>query len=96
MSGQNPDTAVEPAAAANPLNPKFVYLVGLLALIIIAALAGLTVQYRQRAISAELQLQQANEDLNRQNTMLDTFLNLKPGQQVQIVPNGGTDPADPE
>jgi hypothetical protein len=93
MTDPTPDTPVEQTAATGRMNPTFVHAVGLLLLVIIAALTGLNVQYRRRAVAAELELRRVGEQLDRQNGILSTFLKLKPGQKVQIVTDGADEAA---
>jgi len=95
MTDPTPDNPAEQTAATCPMNPRFVYAVGMLMLVIIAALTGLALRLHRRAVSAELSLQRAGEQLDRQDATLQTFLNLKPGQKVRIVTDRNDQAAAP-
>jgi len=83
MTDPTPDIPTDPVVRTPQMNPKFVYTVGVLLLVIIAALSGLLLQYRRRAITAELKLRQANEQLDQQG--LHKLLDLEPGKRAWIV-----------
>ena len=71
-----------PAATTSPgLDPKFGYSVGILLLVIIAALLGWAMRLQQRAALAEGQVIQLNKTINSYDQRALNLLNASPTMQ---------------
>ncbi len=97
MTDENTAAGAEPAETGNHPDPGppmwFIKTVGLLMLVIIAALTGLALRMHRRATLAEAEVRQLRRSAGQLNPTLSQMLKLKPGDRLRLTVEGA-EPTD--